>query len=238
MCFFTLGLSDFPISLLTVLLTKLTESLANENENDAKNLQTEAYKYCISIIMPLTFFMIFLSDEIISLLFERGEFDSNSSTQTSNALKVFLIGLPAACLIKVLTPAFYAKKIPNIPLKVNGICSIINIIITLFLFEKIGFLAIPLALSSTGWINLFLIIKEHNKNISFSLPNDSLKYAMRYIALSIGIILIIFLFDMIFLGNSKLLIESLSKIIVFGSLYIFFIYKYDSEIFNLIKPKW
>lgn len=233
-----LPLTLIGISIGSVLLTKLSRSLNSKKEDDARASQDEAYKYCISLIVPLTFFMIFISNEIVSLLFERGEFDSSSSKQTTNALKVFLLGLPAACLVKILTPAFYAKKTPLIPLKVNAICLILNIIITLILYRYLGFIAIPLALSTTAWINLFLLITEHRNNISFSLPNGSLKYAMRYLILSSVMILIIFLLDIVFLQNLQPLFESISKMIIFTALYIGFVYKYDSEIFNSLKPKW
>ena len=70
--------------------------------------------------------MILLSNPIIRLLFERGEFNQYSTTITSSALLFYSIGLMSFGGIKILVTAFHAMQDTKTPVKVAAVCLAIN----------------------------------------------------------------------------------------------------------------
>ena len=65
---------------------------------------------------------------------------------TSLALTFFAMGVPAFALIKVLSNFYFARNNTKIPFYISLISMIINIIISVSLFKKYGFIIIPIAL--------------------------------------------------------------------------------------------
>ena len=116
-----LPLSLIAIAISTVLIPNLSSALRVNNKVLALDMQSQAYRYCILTVLPITLCLIVLSNEIVEVLFQRGEFTYESTLKASFALKLFLFGLPFATLVKILTPYFFALEKPKIPLKVSFI---------------------------------------------------------------------------------------------------------------------
>ena len=62
------------------------------------------------LAVPASVGIFALSEQIIAVLFERGEFNENSSLFTSKALKFYSLGLVAFILMKIYTPIFFAYE--------------------------------------------------------------------------------------------------------------------------------
>ena len=113
--------------------------------------------------------MIILSSDIIHVLFERGYFTSADTLATSHALIAFSYGLPAFILIKILQSNFFAKENTITPMWFSLISVIINIILSIILFKKIGFVGIAISTSISAWANtiLLLLAISRTKDIIF-----------------------------------------------------------------------
>ena len=195
-----------------------------------------ANKYALITILPLTGFLLGLSPEIVSFLFERGEFTAESTKNTSMVLTAFLLGLPAATLVKILTPYFFAIETPRIYLRVTTYSNLINLILMLILYKYIGFLGIPIALSVSSYALFFLLLSEHKKKNFFSYDNLNLSPALKYLALSI---LIFFsckeISELLILSYDNVLITLFAGAIYSSFVFIIFLSIFDKEI--LIQTK-
>ena len=69
----------------------------------------------------------------------------------------FAFGLPAFCAIKVYTVFLFARHNTKIPFYFSLISVIINILISILFFNKIGFIIIPIATSISALINFGLL---------------------------------------------------------------------------------
>ena len=107
-------LYQLPLSLIgvtfgTILLPELSKIYKKQDYTKANLLQNKAIKIAFAISIPAMFGLLTLSQPIIHLIYERGEFTSGDTILTSNALAAFAFGLPAFVLAKILTPIFYAN---------------------------------------------------------------------------------------------------------------------------------
>jgi len=118
------------------------------------------------LTLPAAFALFIIPDFLISGLFERGDFTSDTTTQVAKALKFFALGLPAFVMIKVLTPAFFARENMRTPMYFAGLSALINITLGLFLFWRIGFEGLALATTIAAWTNVvglgFILLRDKN----------------------------------------------------------------------------
>ena len=64
-----------------------------------------------------------LSESLVGVVFQRGEFGASDTTETAKALSFYCLGLAGYAAIKVLTPAYYALNDVRIPMTA-GVTSI------------------------------------------------------------------------------------------------------------------
>jgi putative peptidoglycan lipid II flippase len=113
--------------------------------------------------IPATIALMISSKEIVSALFGYGSFSEESVINSAKALYFFAIGLPAFALIKVFSSFFFANHDTKTPFYISLVSVVLNIYISLYYFENIGFIIIPIATSISSWFNsivLFLFLKR------------------------------------------------------------------------------
>ena len=69
------------------------------------------------LTLPATLALAVAAGPIIGALFQGGEFTADDAATTGNILAILVTGLPAYVLVKVLTPAFYARKDVKTPVQ-------------------------------------------------------------------------------------------------------------------------
>ena len=109
--------------------------------------------------------MLIASEYIVSCLFGYGSFDIEDINYTSLALTYFAFGVPAFALIKVLSNFYFARDNTKTPFYLSVASVTLNIVISLSLFSRFGFVIIPIATSISSWINVFMhyyFIKKGN----------------------------------------------------------------------------
>ena len=107
--------------------------------------------------------------EIVNSLFGYGSFNSQDIFYTSLALGFFALGVPAFALIKVLSNFYFARDNTKIPFYISLISMVLNIFISVSLFEKFGFIIIPIATSVSTWIAviIYFILLIRGKYLNF-----------------------------------------------------------------------
>lgn len=115
------------------------------------------------IMCPTTVILLLLSNPIIRVLFQRGEFTAYSTDITSWALAYYAIGLFSFGGIKILVTAFHALQDTKTPVKVAAGCLLINGVLNFILMFplKIGGIALASAIAGTvDFLILFYIIDK------------------------------------------------------------------------------
>jgi len=141
----------FVLSIANVIFPKLSRMSVENDSNSFGKTISDTLEVMAFFIIPMAIGLMVLSREIISLVFERGNFDYFAVDITSKALFYFSVGMPGFGIQNILSRAFYAKQKGRMPL-ISGIISIlINVIICTLLIDKmdVGGLALASALSQT-----------------------------------------------------------------------------------------
>lgn len=101
----------------------------------------------IYIVLPMAVGLLVLNQPIVSLLFERGVFDSRATAMTAGALAYLALGLLAFALRDIFSRAFYSLQDTLTPLS-NGIMTVVlNIGLNALLVRVMGLNGIALATS-------------------------------------------------------------------------------------------
>ncbi|MBC8294424.1 MAG: polysaccharide biosynthesis C-terminal domain-containing protein, partial [Pelagibacterales bacterium] len=108
------------------------------------------------------------------------------------ALFYFALGLPAFSLIKIFSSFFFARHNTKLPFYISLVSVLLNVIISVIFFQKIGFIIIPIATSISSWFNsilLFIFLKKEN------LFKFNLIFFSKFIRIIISSIIMGFLFN-------------------------------------------
>ena len=154
---YQLPLGMIGIAFGMVLLPEITRLLNKEKEAEARATMVIALELAMIITVPAAIALMVIPQEIISLLFERGDFTPADSIQTGKALGAFAVGLPGYVLIKVLQPGYFAREDTKSPMWMAGITVLVNIVFSLLLFPFFGHVGIAVATSVAAWVNVLLL---------------------------------------------------------------------------------
>ena len=107
----------------------------------------------VFLSLPASIGLLILRRPIVSMLFERGEFDTRSTDLVAWALLWYAAGLVGHALVEIISRAFYALKDTRTPVLVGAAAMGLNVILSLTLsigFERIGWAPLGgLALANT-----------------------------------------------------------------------------------------
>ena len=162
---YQINLAVAGIAVGTVMLPELSKHVKNNNSDEINNLQNRALELCLFLSIPAATALVLASEEIITSLFGYGSFNSDSVTNTAIALTFFAFGVPAFSILKIFSNYFFARNDTKTSFYLSFISVILNILISVSFFNKLGFVIIPIATSISSWINVFFhyyFIKKRN----------------------------------------------------------------------------
>ncbi|MCY4191383.1 MAG: murein biosynthesis integral membrane protein MurJ, partial [Rhodospirillaceae bacterium] len=179
---FPLGMVGIAIG--TALLPELSRTLQTDKAR-ANTVLNRAIELAMLLILPATAALVVIALPIITVMYQYGRFTAEAAELTAGALAVFATGLPAFVLIKVLSPAFFARHDTRSPMIYAIISMVVNIVLSPLLVWPlgVGYLGIPIATSVAAWINTallawFLVRRGHLS------PDDRLRRVLPRLALA------------------------------------------------------
>ena len=108
-----------------------------------------------------------LATPIVSILFERGEFDSRATQMTAVALIMYSIGMVAFGLTDVLGKVFYSIQDTKTPMVSGVISMVINIILNIILIRYLKLAGLALSTSISALICILLLFYSLKKKIGY-----------------------------------------------------------------------
>tara|TARA_B110000914_G_C15519718_1_gene476063 strand:+ start:776 stop:2725 length:1950 start_codon:yes stop_codon:yes gene_type:complete len=154
---YQLPLGMIGIAFGMVLLPEITRLLNSDKEEEARATMVNGLEFAMIVTVPAAIALMVIPCEIVSVLFERGDFTAADSLQTGRALAAFAVGLPGYVLIKVLQPGFFARENTKSPMWMAGVTVLVNIFFSLGLFPFFGHVGIAIATSIAAWVNVILL---------------------------------------------------------------------------------
>ena len=197
---YQINLAIAGIAIGTVLLPTLSKNIQKKNKKKIDFIQNKSVELSIFLSLPATLALLIASEEITSSLFGYGSFNEDSVKKSAIALYYFAYGLPAFALIKIFSSFLFARQNTKIPFYFSLTSVIINILISITYFEKIGFIIIPISTSISSWLNVFMLF-FYLKNKKYFLVTSSLFFSTLKILCSVTISTYFFYFMINYFSN-------------------------------------
>ncbi len=157
---FQLPLALFAIATSVALFPMVAKAIKNKDETRALNLMRKSSLILIGLLSIATLIGIVFNSQIVWLLFERGAFNSEDTANTAFILTLYLIGLIPYGLAKIFSLWLYAHEKQFIAAKISMIALGANIIFALALIVPYQAGGLAFASTLSGFILLFLTLKE------------------------------------------------------------------------------
>ncbi len=221
---YQINLAIAGIAIGTVLLPNLSKYIQSRNKKKIDFIQNKALELSLFLSLPATIALLIASEEITSALFGYGSFDDLSVKNSANALFYFALGLPAFSFIKIFSSFLFARHNTKIPFYFSVLSVITNIIISVYFFNKIGFIIIPIATTISSWFNAIMLLM-YLTNKKYYLIN--LKFIKSFLKIVFSTVLTSYIFyNLIKFFSENLTYNSEYKLITIILLVIvtFFIY--------------
>ena len=151
---YQLPLGMIGIAMGIALLPALSRSLRAGRLDDAQATQNRGAELALLLTLPASAALFAMPEFLVGGLFERGAFGAFDTEQTAVALRMFSLGLPAFVLLKVLTPAFFAREDTRTPMRWAAVSAAVNVSLGATLFFTVGFWGLALATSVAAWANV------------------------------------------------------------------------------------
>ncbi len=165
---FQLPLALFAIATSVALFPTVAKTIKKNDEKTALRYLKKAFYILLGLLGIATLIGIVFDNFIVSLLFERGAFDSHDTTNTALILTMYLIGLLPFGLAKIFSLWLYSHEKQGLAAKITMKSLIWNIIFSLILIFPLGAVGLALASSLSGFILLHLTLKEFGYNRFFN----------------------------------------------------------------------
>ena len=164
----------FTYAVGNIIFPELSRNSSEEYEAEFKKLVTKGIQLIAFLLIPLTVGIVIYSKDIISILYERGEFTAESVINTGSALAFFALGIIGAGIVEIMNKSFYAKKDTKVPLFVGLFMIALNFVLCMLLSKTaLSFKGLALSFALVSIVNgiVLLTILNHkytkiiNKNL-------------------------------------------------------------------------
>lgn len=155
-------LNQLPLSIIgtalgVAILPAISQAIARNQEAEAADVQARAFDLSMLLTLPATLALAVAAVPIIGALFQGGEYSVADALVTGNILAILVTGLPAYVLVKVLTPAFYARKDVKTPVLIAMAVLIGSIVANFVLIPVMGIYSLATVTSAGAWLNFAML---------------------------------------------------------------------------------
>ncbi len=151
-----LGIAAFPT---------LSTLAAKKDYPEMRSIISGSLRLLLFLGMPVTIALMMLRKPIITVLFERGLFDAESTEVVASALLLMSLGLVALLLLEVIARSFYALSDTLTPVLAGGVQVLMMVTLTVWLrdavFARFGWLplgALALGFSLSNYAEVIVLL--------------------------------------------------------------------------------
>jgi putative peptidoglycan lipid II flippase len=151
-----LGVIGVPLGV--VLLPSLSRALAAGDAALFGRLVVRSLRLLFYVMLFLTALVAVLRRQVVTLLFDYGNFDARAIDLTANTLLFFALGLAAHAAIVILARAFYAGRDTRTPVAAAILSVVVNIIVSVATVGSMGLSGLALGIAAGAWFEAILLL--------------------------------------------------------------------------------
>lgn len=154
---FQIPIGVIGVPLGVVLLPSMSRALATGAVRTFGVYVVRSLRLLLFVMLFLTTLAMVLRRQIVTLLFDYGQFDAQAVDLTANTLLFFLVGMAADALIVVLARAFYAGRETRIPVAAALLAVAVNIAVSVTTVGTLGLSGLALGIAAGAWVEALVL---------------------------------------------------------------------------------
>jgi putative peptidoglycan lipid II flippase len=128
----------FSVAIATVLFPTLARFANRRDFNNLRSTLAKGMRQIVFVLLPATAAVLVLSEPIIQIVYQRGEFGPAQTELVSTALFWFAFSLPTNGMFLLLSRTFFGLQEPWIPTAIAGVNLLLTAVGALFLYRPYG----------------------------------------------------------------------------------------------------
>lgn len=154
-----LPLGLFGIAVGTVALPRFSRLVLENRPDELKSGLIDSLKIVFFLTVPSSVLIAFFSYPLTRLIYQRGQFSPDDTAAVSQALILYVLGIPFISALRNVASVFYAHKDARAPMYASFVSIGLNIVMNLALMKPIGFLTFPLSASVASVVNIYVLAR-------------------------------------------------------------------------------
>jgi putative peptidoglycan lipid II flippase len=156
----------FGVSIGTAVLPAVSQHLASDDVASVRGTVSRGLGMMLMLNVPATVGLVVLARPIVELLFEHGRFTPADTIATSDALRLYALGLIGYSTARIIAPAFYALRQSRVAIGVSVLAMATNVVLSLVLVGLLGFRGLALSTSIAALVNgaMLVLLIRHRLN--------------------------------------------------------------------------
>jgi putative peptidoglycan lipid II flippase len=157
-------LTQFPQAVLmtavtTVIYPLLAKKVGAKEDEGVSEIYQKGMGLLGLLLLPVTIFVFFYSKEMVSIIFEYGNFNEDSTRMTTPLLQILSLSMFAMAGNVYISRFFYAMEKSYLTVLISLFCVFgVNILVTTLLLDQYGARAIAWGTSISSIVNLILLM--------------------------------------------------------------------------------
>ena len=162
-------------AIMLVLFPVLANQAAKKDLESFRKTILSGMRLFFFLLMPMFVAYLVLNLPIIRVIYERGEFNPQSTLRTAQTLMFFSLGLLFWQSREILTQSFFALQNTKTPVKLGIISVFFNIILSIILVRFFAVNGLALAASLTGIFSFILLYITLRRRVHLRVDNAFLR---------------------------------------------------------------
>jgi len=163
---FLLGVLMVPLT--TVMFSRMSKQAAAKNHDGVLGSLRYSVLLISLVALPIVGIAMVLSNDVVKMLYMRGNFGMESVLLTGSVLVYYLIGVPSFGMRDFLNRTFHSVQDTKTPFRISCLVVVMNIILNIILRRFLGARGLALATSISsyiGTITMFVLLRRHMGHI-------------------------------------------------------------------------
>lgn len=148
----------FTATVTMVLLSQFAAFAAAQDTKKINAMLTRTVSILILLLVPVAVITILSAEDIVTMVYMRGEFTLEAVGYTTMALIGFAAGFPIIALREVMIRIHFAFQKTNLPMLISIAAVAMNVVLSIVLSQIVGVLGITLATSLSGILSVILLV--------------------------------------------------------------------------------
>ncbi len=190
--------SLFVLAVSTAIFPTLSRYVSEGRPQEMAATLRRGIKVVLLLAVPAVAGLVVLRYPIVTLLFQRGAFDTVATEMTAVALLFFSIGLVGHCLVMLVSRGFFAMQDMTTPVYVTVGTLVVKLGASIMLVGPMGHAGLALGTSITALLNTFILLWLLHRRLPDLLNKELIKFASGVMFAALVMALSVYLADFMF----------------------------------------